>query len=120
MERGVDFTSSMKEAHAARHSKAFGITYRSEYVPSISIDELLENFFQEFGHSPHLMLIDVEGLDNELLETICNLDQASRLPRWIFMEVLEGKLEDAIRLSHNKYEHIGSVGPNIILALKSK
>jgi hypothetical protein len=120
MERGVDGTSSMIEEHAAKHSERFGVTYRSEYVPSISIEELLENFYEEFGHSPDLLLIDVEGMDNALLRSTCEHKHAKKLPKWIFMEVLEGKLEEAILISREKYEHVGSVGPNICLALIRK
>ena len=120
MERGIDLTSSMIEAHAAKHSERFGITYRSEFVPSISVEELIESFFQEFELPPDLLLIDVEGMDNALLESICSLKEINKLPRWIFMEVLEGKLADALRISRDKYEHIGTVGPNVLLALISK
>jgi hypothetical protein len=120
MERGIDLTSSMIETHAASHSERYGITYRSEYVPSISIREVLDNFINESGHPPELLLIDVEGMDNALLQSICTLEDGSKLPKWIFMEVLDGNFEEAILVSSEKYEVVGSVGPNVLLSLISE
>ena len=120
MERGIDLTSSMIEEHAASHSERFGITYQSEFVTSISIGEILDNFIEEFGHPPELLLIDVEGMDNALLQSICTLKDISKLPKFIFMEVLDGKFEKAISISSDKYELVGSVGANIMLALRSE
>jgi hypothetical protein len=120
MERGIDLTSSMIETHAASHSELYGITYRSEYVPSISIREVLDNFMDETGHPPELLLIDVEGMDRALLQSICTLKDVGKLPKWIFMEVLDGKVEEAILISSKKYELFGSVGPNILLSLISE
>jgi len=119
MERGIDATSSLIESHAARHSGRFGITYRSEYVPSISIEEVLKNFVDEFGDRPDLLLVDVEGMDNAILQAICGLQNSSLLPKWIFMEVLDGKTEEAILMSREKYQFLDSVGPNILMSLKT-
>jgi hypothetical protein len=120
MERGVDGTSSLVETHAAGHSKKFGIKYRSEYVVSISVGEILDNFFKETSHPPDLLLMDVEGMDNALLQSMCSFRDVNKLPKWIFMEVLDGKFEEAILISSEKYELVGSVGPNILLSLISR
>ncbi len=116
MERGIDGTSSLLETHASSHAEKFGISYRPDYVPSISIREVLESYFKESEQSPDLMLIDIEGMDNEILKSLCAIKDVRLLPRWIFMETLEGKLDEAISISSEKYELVGQVGPNILLS----
>jgi hypothetical protein len=58
-------------------------------------------------------------MDNAILQAICGLQNSSLLPKWIFMEVLDGKTEEAILMSREKYQFLDSVGPNILMSLKT-
>lgn len=118
METGVDGTSSISIDHVETHAKRFGVSYRSEWVSSLSIEQILDNFISKNGKPPDLLLIDIEGLDNEVLRSLCTFISRKKLPRWIFMEVLDEKLVEAKLICKEKYDFVGSVGPNIMLSLR--
>lgn len=118
MERGVDGTSSALKEHATTHALRYGITTREAIIPSISIEEVLDNFLVKYSQPPDLMLVDIEGLDISILEVLCSQISISKLPKWLFMEVLNYDISP--KVYSETYEIVGSVGPNVLFALKDK
>jgi hypothetical protein len=116
MERGVDGTSSVLMEHARDHAKRYGVTFREAVVPSISIAEVLDNFLAQYSKAPDLLLIDIEGLDLAIFETICSNIPFNKLPKWIFLELLDTELNSSEHAM--VYDRIGSVGPNVLFKLK--
>jgi hypothetical protein len=115
MERGIDLTSSAIKAHASEHAIKYGISFREVKIIAVPIDEVLNDFYSLFGKSPGILLIDIEGLDLDIVSKICLDEKSERLPDWIFMESLVKSQEEIIGLCNMKYEFIDFVGPNILL-----
>lgn len=117
MERGVDGTSSVVMEHARHHAIKYGVTFREAEIQSISIEEVLDNFIFAYSKVPDLLLIDIEGLDYMIFEAICTKIPFKKLPKWIFLELLDNNSD--VSKYNMFYEQIGSVGPNVLFKLKN-
>ncbi len=73
---------------------ASGTRFNVDTVPVIKVDTLLCEFSQLYSHAPTIVLIDVEGMDAELVDSIDRINRIDILPEFIFFEQLTRPSED--------------------------
>lgn len=75
---------------------ASGTKFNVDKVSVIKVDDLLCEFCEKNSHAPTIVLIDVEGMDAELVDSIDRIDRIDILPEFIFFEQLVKPSEDII------------------------
>jgi len=87
---------------------ATGISFVADKVAVIKIDTVLREFNEFFNRAPTIVLIDVEGMDAELVDSIDRIDNIELLPKFIFFEELVKPSEN---VSLSKYQMIARFTP---------
>ena len=80
---------------------ASGTRFDTDKVSVIKVDDLLCKFSELFSHAPTIVLIDVEGMDAELVDSIDKIDKIDILPEFIFFEQLIKPSDDVLLTKYN-------------------
>lgn len=109
----VGNTSSLLREHVEQWATSASSEVTSQTVPAIAITELFDRFRDRFGHGPHLLHLDCEGLDVELLDAILAGVRPQSWPQHVLVEDLVGDLV-AKRVA-GSYAEVGRAGHSVLL-----
>ena len=102
--------------------KDHGHNYKIEIVNTISVLAMIILFRKVFNTDIELLIIDVEGLDYEIISKFIEISNENTFnralyPKWILSEDHDGKVEDLLINLKHSYKIIGKSGPSTLFEL---
>ena len=110
-ERKVNLVSTMDPEFASVWREK-GYSFTAKQVPALSPEDLVERYVKTFGREPHLLLLDVEGLDYALLSRFLKKLQ---ITQWI---LYEDHKELPLSSFTEKWVELGRAGPSVLISRK--
>jgi hypothetical protein len=110
-ERKVNLVSTMDPEFASVWSEK-GYSFATKQVPALSPEEIVERYVKTFGREPHLLLLDVEGLDYALLQRFLRILE---ITQWI---LYEDHKKIALNSFTENWVELGRAGPSVLISRK--